>query len=113
LQKGQVEEKEKEKPKVSTTLPLCELSKLSGQDLPSFLTRYASFLRLSGLQPADDQTQTDWLIQACDSNIYEIVEKIVEEAHADLEFVLTRIGNVFLPWKMISPFAKKLRPYPH
>ena len=81
-QKGEVEDEEREKPKVSTKLPLCELPKIYGQDFPEFVAKFARFLRLSGLQPADDQTKTDWLIQACDSNVYEIVEKIVEEAHA-------------------------------
>jgi len=79
-QKGDVEQEEKEKPEVSTNLPLCELPKFSGQDFPSFLAKFAN---------------KDWLIQACDSNVYEIVEKIVEDAHADLEVALTRIGEVF------------------
>jgi len=78
-----------------------------------FLARFARFLRLSGLQPAEGKTKTDWLMQACDTNVYEIVEKVVEEAHADLEVVFTRIGEVFLPWKIISPSARKLKPYPH
>jgi len=55
-QKGEVEEEEKEKPKVSTKLPLCELPNFSGQDFPSFLAKFARFMRLSGLQPADDKT---------------------------------------------------------
>jgi len=58
-QKGEVEEEEKEKPKVSTKLPLCELPKFSGQDFPSFLAEFARDMRLSGLQPAHDQRKTD------------------------------------------------------
>jgi len=93
-------------------LPLCELPKLSGQEFPSFLAKFARFLRLSGLQPADDQTKTDFLIQACDSYVYEIVEKILEDAHADLEVVLTRIGKVFPALENDLTVCKKIETLP-
>jgi len=111
-QKGGAEEEEKEKLKVSTKLPLCELPKFSGQDFPSFLAKFARFLRLSGLLPANDQTKKDWLIQACGSNVYEIFEKIVEDAHADLEVVLTRLGEVFPALENDLTIRKKIATLP-
>jgi len=69
-------------------------------------------LRLSGYQPANDQSKTDWLIQACDFNVYEIVEKIVEDASADLQIVQTSIGEVLIALENGLTIRKKIETLP-
>jgi len=49
----------------------------------------------------------------CDSYVYEIVEKIVEEAHADLEVVLTRIGEGFPALGNYFTVRKKIEIHSH
>ena len=71
------------------------LPKFSGQDLPSFVDKFARFLRLSGLQQMSDQVKTDWLIQACEPQVYKIVVNTVKESQEYLEASLTKLGEIF------------------
>ena len=79
----------------SLKLPTCELPKFSDQDFPSFVDKFARFLRLSGLQQMSDQVKTDWLIQACEPQVYKIVVNTVKESEGDLEASLTKLGEIF------------------
>ena len=96
----------------SLKLPTCELPKFSGQDFPSFVDKFARFLRLSGLQQMSDQVKTDWLIQACDPQVYKIVVNTVKESQGDLEASLTKLGEIFPTLENDLTLRKKIEALP-
>ena len=59
------------------------------------MDKFARLLTLSGLQQMkmSDQDKTDWLIQACEPQVYKIVVKTVKESQGDHEASLTRFSQ--------------------
>ena len=96
----------------SLKLPTCEMPKFSGQDFPSFVDKFARFLRLSGLQQMSDQVKTDWLIQACEPQVYKIVVNTVKESQGDLEASLTKLGEIFPTLENDLTLRKKIEALP-
>ena len=97
-------------PKVppSLKLPTCELPNFSGQDFSSFVDKFARFLRLSGLQHISDQFKIDWLIQACEPQVYKIVVNTFKQSEGDLETSLTTLGDIFPTLEKDLKLRKKI-----
>ena len=73
-------------------LPQIDLPKFSGTDFPTFVEKFARFLRLSGLNFAFDLVKTDWLAQACEPGVYKITTNVIKETGSELTRAIATRG---------------------
>ena len=59
-----------------------------------------------------DQVKTEWLIQACEPQVYKIVVNAVKESQGDLEESLTKLGEIFPTLENDLKLRKKIEALP-
>lgn len=84
----------KEKPQITTRLPMLQPLNFNGTDLDDFFDEFSRWLRLSGVSFEDDTTKIDWLIEFTTPKIRPIVKKIAKE-QSSLQGVLEAMAKVF------------------
>lgn len=66
----------------------------NGSDFNTFLKRYRRWLKLSGMESLDEETNRAWFLNSMEANVIEVVEAIYERT-TTLEALLQQVAVVF------------------